>query len=69
MHGAIETKTQDAISEIAGLLATAYRRRAGIRLIRTEPEPLPSTEGLENRGETRPHELTLAGQKREETLQ
>jgi hypothetical protein len=60
-----EPKVDDAINEIAVLLATAYRRRVRIRLVHTTPEPLPSTEGLDNTGETSPHELTLTRRKKE----
>jgi hypothetical protein len=62
-----EPKLDDAIKEIAALLAAAYMRRAKIRLVHTTPEPLPSTEGLDNRGETSPHELKLTGRRKEST--
>src|ERR1017187_6890447 len=45
-----EPKVDDAIEEIAALLAAAYERRAKIRFVHTTPEPLPSTEGLDNTG-------------------
>ena len=54
-----EPKVDDAIKEIAALLAAAYERRARIRLVHTTSEPLQSTEGLANSGETSRHELTL----------
>jgi hypothetical protein len=52
-----EPKVGDAIEEITELLAAAYQRRARIRLVHTTPKPLQSTEGLNNTGETSPHEL------------
>src|ERR1039458_9513440 len=64
-----EPKVDDAIEEIAALLAAAYERRAKIRLVHTTPEPLPSTEGLDNTGETSPHELKLTGRRKESTRQ
>jgi hypothetical protein len=60
-----EPKVDEAIKEIAALLAAAYQRRASIRLIHTTPEPLPSTERLANTGETSLHELTLTGRRKE----
>jgi hypothetical protein len=62
-----EPKVDDAIKEIAALLAAAYVRRARIRLIRPTPEPLALTEGLANEAETRPHELKLTGRRKEST--
>jgi hypothetical protein len=67
MQRGAEPKIDDAIKEIAALLATAYLRRARIRLVHATPKPLQSTEGLDNTGETRPHELTLTGQRKEST--
>jgi len=60
-----EPTVEDAIKEIAALLAAAYRRRARIRLVHTTLESRPSTEGLANPGETSPHELRLTSQRRE----
>ena len=60
-----EPKVDDAIKEIAALLAAAYMRRARIRLVHTTPEPLLSTEGLANAGETSRHELTLTRRRKE----
>jgi len=65
MHGGDELRVEDAIKQIAALIAAAYRRRARIRLVHTTPEPLPSTEGLDNTGEQSVHELTLTGQRKE----
>jgi hypothetical protein len=62
-----EPKVDDAIQEIAALLAAAYKRRASIRLLHKTPEPFSSTEGLENTGETSPHELKLTGRRKEST--
>ena len=62
-----EPKVDDAIQEIAALLTAAYKRRASIRLVHKTPEPLPSTEGLDNTGETSPHELKLTGRRKEST--
>jgi len=56
-------EVDDATSEIAALLATAYQRYAKLRLVRTASAALPSTEGLDNTGEPRPHELTLTGRR------
>ena len=64
-----EPKIDNAIKEIAALLAAAYWRRARIRLVHTTPEPLPSTQGLENMGETSPHELTLTRRRKESPQQ
>ena len=57
-HGE-EPTVDDAISEVAALLAAAYQRRAQVRLIQTTPKALVSTEGLAIPGETSRHELTL----------
>ena len=64
MQSGEESKVDDAIKKIAALLAAAYKRRARIRLVHTAPEPLPSTEGLDNTGETRPYELKLTGRRK-----
>jgi len=58
-----EHNVDDAASEIAALLATAYQRYAKLRLVRTVPAALPSTKGLDNTGEPSPHELTLTGRR------
>ena len=60
-----EPKVDDAIKEIAALLAAAYERRARIRLVHPTPESAPSTEGLANAGETSRHELTLTRRRKE----
>jgi hypothetical protein len=64
-----EPRVEDAISEIAVLLATAYRRRANIRLVHSTREPLASTEELANSGEPSVHELTLTRQRKDTTPQ
>jgi hypothetical protein len=67
MQGGEEPRVQDVINEIAALLATAYRRRAKIRLVQETPGPLRSTEGLANAAETSLHELRLTGERKEWT--
>ena len=62
-----ERKVDDAIVEIAALLAAAYRRHGKIRLVHSTPEPLPSTGELANAGETSVHELNLTGLRKEST--
>jgi hypothetical protein len=60
-----EPKIDDAIKEIAALLATAYKRRTQIQLVQSTPKSAPSTEGLANAGETSRHELTLTRRRKE----
>jgi hypothetical protein len=60
-----EPKVDDAIKEIAALLAAAYKRRARIRLVHTAAEALASTEGLAIPGKTSRHELTLTRRREE----
>jgi hypothetical protein len=62
-----EFKVDDAIKEIAALLAVAYKRRSRIRLAHTPPEGQPSTEELANSDETSLHELRLTSQRRKST--
>jgi hypothetical protein len=69
MQNGEEPKVDQVIKEIGALLATAYKRRASIRLVPTTAEPVPSTEGLANAGETSPHELTLTRRRKESTPQ
>jgi hypothetical protein len=64
-----EPTLDDAISEIAALLAEAYKRHARIRLVHTTPEPLQSTQELANTNETSPHELKLTSRRKEPTQQ
>ena len=64
-RGEEPNKVDDAIKEIAALLAAAYERRVRIRLVRSTIDPLVSTEGLANTGETRLHELTLTRRRKE----
>lgn len=67
MQSGDEPKIDDAIEEIAALMAAAYKRHTKIRLVYTKAEPLPSTEGLANTGERSVHELNLTGQREEST--
>jgi hypothetical protein len=60
-----EPRVEDAIYEIAAMLAAAYERRSRLRLVRPEPEAVPSTEELANDGELSVHELMLTRQTRE----
>jgi hypothetical protein len=62
-----DPNVDDTITEIAALLAAAYIRRARVRLVPAPPQPLPSTQGLDNTGETSPHELKLTSQRMELT--
>ena len=59
MQSGEEFNVDDAIREIAALLATAYQRRASPRFLQTTPELLPSIEELAIPGERSVHELTL----------
>lgn len=59
-----EPTVDDAITEIAALLAVAYQRRARMRLVRSATEAFLSTEALDNTGEPSPHELTLTRQRK-----
>jgi hypothetical protein len=61
-NGEVST-VDEAVGEIAALLATAYQRYATLRLVRPAPEALPSTEALDNTGEPSPHELRLTGRR------
>ncbi len=58
-------KVDEAIKEIAALLAAACERRTGIRRVHAAPEPLPSTEELAIPGERSVHELTLTRRREE----
>ena len=62
-----ESKLDDAITEIAVLMAAAYRRRARIRLVQVGPESLPSTKELDCLDAKRVHELTLTSRRKEST--
>jgi hypothetical protein len=64
-----EPTVDDAINEIAVLLAAAYKRRASIRLTHTTPKGLQSTEELAISGTPSVHELTLTRQRKESTKQ
>ncbi|HNY42183.1 MAG TPA: hypothetical protein PKJ41_17395 [Bryobacteraceae bacterium] len=60
-----EPRVDDVLSEITALLATAYQRRARIRLIQPKTGQLPSTEELDNAPEQSLHELTLTRKRKE----
>ena len=57
----------DAIRDIASLLALAYKRRARIPLVRTASEQIPASLQLANAGETSVHELRLTSMRKEFT--
>lgn len=65
MRSGEEPKLDDAIKEIAALLAAAYQRRTSIRLVHATPEALPSIEELAISGERSVHELTLTRRRKE----
>ena len=57
----------DAIRDIASLLASAYKRRARIPLVLPNPEQIPASLQLANAGETSVHELRLTSMRKEST--
>lgn len=61
----LDSNLDEAVREIARLLAVAYRRHARVRQVGVTNPPLPSTEALDNTGEPSPHELTLTGRRKE----
>jgi hypothetical protein len=65
MVAGLDPSFDEAIREIAALLAVAYRRHAQLRQVGPPNQPLPSTEGLDNTGEPSPHELTLTRRRKE----
>ena len=65
MQSGEEFRVDDAIREIAALLAAAYRRRASPRFVHTTPEPLPSTEKLAIPSERSVHGVTLTRRREE----
>ena len=65
MQSGEDFEVDEAISEIAMLLATAYQRRASPRFVHTTPDPLPSTEELAIPGERSVHGLTLTRRREE----
>ena len=56
-----------AIRDIASLLALAYKRRARIPLVRTNPEQIPASLHLANADETSVNELRLTSMRKEST--
>lgn len=61
----VDPSFDEAIREIAALLAVAHRRYARIRQVHSLKLPLQSTEALDNTGEPSPHELTLTRRRKE----
>lgn len=61
----LDSSFDEAVHETARLLAVAYRRHARVRQVGVPNSPLPSTEALDNTGETSPHELTLTSRRKE----
>ncbi len=61
----VDASLDEAIGEIAALLAEAYRRRAQLRQVGAPNQPLSSTESLDNTGEPSLHELTLTRRRKE----
>ena len=57
----------DAIRDIASLLALAYKRRVRIPLVRTASEQIPASLQLANAGETSAHELRLTRMRKDST--
>ncbi len=67
MQIGVEPTVDDAIKEISRLLAAAYKRHSGIRLVPTAPERLRSTGELAISGTPSVHELTLTRRRKEST--
>ena len=65
MRSVEEFKVDDAVSEIATLLAIAYQRRACPRFVHIPPDPVPSTEELAIPGERSVHGVTLTRRREE----
>jgi len=61
----VDPSLDEAVREIATLLAVAYRRHAQVRRAGSPSPPLLSTEALDNTGEPSPHELTLTRRRKE----
>jgi hypothetical protein len=61
----LDSSLDEAVCDIAALLTVAYRRHARVRQVGVPNPPLPSTETLDNTGETSPHELTLTRRRKE----
>jgi hypothetical protein len=65
MQNGTEPKVDDAIKEIAALLAAAYQRRDSNRRMLSMAEALPSTKRLAIPAQRSVHELTLTRQREE----
>jgi hypothetical protein len=65
MQAGTEPKLDDAINEIAVLLAAAFQRRDSNRRMLSMAEALPSTKRLAIPGQRSVHELTLTRQREE----
>jgi hypothetical protein len=65
MESGDEIALEDAVNEIASLLAKAYRRRAKIRLVHSDPELILLKEVLDCSPDGSVHEQWLTGQERE----
>ena len=57
--------TDQILKEISSLLATAWERRARLRLMAPVSGAQPSTNGVDKTAPTSPHELTLTRQRKE----
>ena len=64
-----ETNVDEAVKEIAALLAAAYLRRSRIRLVPTTAVPLSSAEGLANNVETSVHVSRLTAERKDSIQQ
>ena len=60
-----EPRADDVLSEITTLLATAYQRRARIRLVHSAREAIPSTVALDKTAEPSLHGMKLTRRRKE----
>ena len=61
----VDASFDEAIGEIAALLAAAFRRHARLPKVGAPKQPLQSTESLDNTVEPSPHELKLTRRRKE----